>query len=91
MIYGITIELVPWGGDTALLDAVGTEPEALPDLFIAAPEEAFSLQAAGLPLLALDEYLASPQWGFSSEEQADLIDAVWQLGQTGGSPVWDTG
>jgi len=84
--YGITIELVPWGGDMALLDGLSgvlTEPKALPDLFIAAPEEAFNLQAAGLPLIALDEYLASPEWGFSNEEQADLIVPVWQLGQTG--------
>ncbi len=86
--YGITIELVPWGGDMALLDSLSgalAEPETLPDLFIAAPEEAFSLQAAGLPLIALDEYLASLVWGFSNEEKADLIDAVWQLGQTSGS------
>lgn len=86
--YGITIELVPWGGDMALLDGLSTalaEPEALPDLFIAAPEEAFSLQTAGLPLIVLDEYLASSEWGLSDEEKVDLIGAVWQLGQTGGS------
>lgn len=86
--YGVTIALVPWGGDMALLDGltgVLTEPDALPDLFIAAPEEAFSLQAAGLPLIALDEYVANPAWGFSDEEQADLIVPVWQLGQTGGN------
>jgi multiple sugar transport system substrate-binding protein len=86
--FGITIELIPWGGDTALLDGLSgviPEPEALPDLFIAAPEEAFSLQAAGLPLIALDDYLVSLEWGLTPEEQADLIDAVWQLGQTGGN------
>jgi len=86
--YGITIDLIPWGGDMALLDGLSgvlNGSGSLPDLFIAPPEEAFNLQQAGLPLVALDEYLGSPGWGLSPEEQADLIGAVWRLGQTGGS------
>ena len=51
-LYGIQVRLTTWGGDTALLDAVESA-DALPDIFIASPEEAFRLQAAGLPLLAI--------------------------------------
>jgi ABC-type glycerol-3-phosphate transport system substrate-binding protein len=81
--YGIQVKLTTWGGDTALLDAVESADE-LPDIFIASPEEAFRLQAAGLPLLAMDDYMVSSQWGFTPEELADRIDAAWQLGQSGG-------
>ncbi len=81
--YGIQVKLTAWGGDTALLDAVGGANE-LPDIFIAPPEEAFRLQAAGLPLLGLDDYLVSPEWGYSPEELADRIAAAWQLGQSDG-------
>ena len=83
-IYGIQVRLTTWGGDTALLDAVEST-DALPDIFIASPEEAFRMQAAGLPLLALDDYLVSSQWGYTPEEQADRIEAAWQLGQSGGT------
>ena len=82
-LYGIQVILTTWGGDTSLLDAV-ENAEELPDIFIAFPEEAFRLQATGLPLLAMDDYLANPQWGFTSAELTDRIDAAWQLGQSGG-------
>jgi ABC-type glycerol-3-phosphate transport system substrate-binding protein len=86
--YGINVSLVTWGGNTALLDGLDTamgDPESLPDLYIAPPEEAFRMQQAGLALQSLDDYLVSPDWGLSEEDQADLIEPVWQLGQSGGS------
>jgi ABC-type glycerol-3-phosphate transport system substrate-binding protein len=86
-MYGITILPVTWGGDMALMDALAAvvvDPESLPDIFIARPEEAFRLQQSGLPLQVMDDYMASAEWGLSAEEWADLIEPAWQLGQTGG-------
>jgi ABC-type glycerol-3-phosphate transport system substrate-binding protein len=81
--YGIRIHLTIRGGDTALLDALSTA-DALPDVFIAPPEEAFRLMEDGLPLLRLEDYITNPQWGLTGEESSDRIDAAWKLGQSGG-------
>jgi ABC-type glycerol-3-phosphate transport system substrate-binding protein len=82
--YDIRLELTAWGGEMALADAL-TEglsgATELPDLFVARPEQAFSFQRAGLDLVALDGYLASPDWGLAEQERSDRIDAVWQLGE----------
>lgn len=82
--YGIRVNLTTWGGETALTDAL-TAGTDLPDVFISSPEEAFRLKEAGLLLLALDGYQASPTWGLTGEELEDRIEAAWQLGQSDSS------
>ncbi len=37
-----------------------------------------------MELVALDDYLASPDWGLNEEDRADLIEPIWQLGEAGG-------
>lgn len=83
----IRVDVKSWGGEMALSDALvedftGVSP--LPDIFIARPEDAFSFQRAGLTLVALDDYLASQDWGLSVEDRADLIEPIWQLGDNNG-------
>jgi multiple sugar transport system substrate-binding protein len=86
-IYGIRVSLTAWGGETVLLDNLSAGIDAqrlLPGIFAVRPEEALRLMGDGLPLTALDAYLASPEWGYSTEERADLIEPSWQLGQNDG-------
>ncbi|MGA9399099.1 MAG: extracellular solute-binding protein, partial [Anaerolineaceae bacterium] len=85
--YGIHVKITTWGGEMALSDAMAdglTGVPTLPDIFVALPEDAFSLQRAGIELVALDDYLASQDWGLSEDERADRIAPVWQLGEEDG-------
>jgi len=85
--YGIRVEITTWGGEMALSDAMAdglTDSSTVPDVFIARPEDAFSFQRAGIELVALDDYLASPDWGLSEDERDDLISPVWQFGEEDG-------
>ena len=76
--YHITVTAVSQGSSTTLLKTLPPLLNTLdaPDLVYAFPNHAASYDLSG-GLLDLTTLVASPTWGFSAEEQADFIPAVF--------------
>jgi multiple sugar transport system substrate-binding protein len=88
--WEIRVEVIPHGGETALVDALQTYFNAgeTPGL-IAAHPYLLSGIADDLNLVDLRDYFDDPDWGFSADEQADILpvflapfssnDQIWGL------------
>jgi multiple sugar transport system substrate-binding protein/sn-glycerol 3-phosphate transport system substrate-binding protein len=72
--WAIQVEVLPHGGETALVDALQAYQVAgeVPGLIAAHPYLLSGL-ADEIDLVDLGEYFDDPEWGFTADEQADIL------------------
>jgi multiple sugar transport system substrate-binding protein len=86
--WGIRVEALPHGGETALVDALQTYLVGgeTPGLIAAHP---YLLSGLGdeIDLVDLGEYFDDPEWGFTADEQAD-IQPVFMMPFSDNDQIW---
>jgi multiple sugar transport system substrate-binding protein len=72
--WEIQVEVLPHGGETALVDALQAHQVAgeVPGLIAAHPYLLSGLTGE-IDLVDLDEFFDDPEWGFTPDEQADIF------------------
>jgi multiple sugar transport system substrate-binding protein len=86
--WEIQVEVLPHGGETALVDTLQTYLVAgeMPGL-IAAHPYLLSPLAGDINLVDMGEYFDDPDWGFTADEQADILP-VFMTPFADGDQVW---
>ncbi len=77
--WGIQIITTPAGGTQVLVDMMdaAVSEDDLPDVVIASSEQLLSWEEQLAVFTDLNPYITYPQWGFTTEEQADIPQIYW--------------